>query len=183
MATKAEPCWKKREMRLNPYSMPHRVGYDPDATFSYKIDRHGAVLKRRLDCGLPVSVALPQKAFKGVAARIVERPNQPPLFMLELHHVDAQMCLPVLISESMDDIAADWHSWSRLMGLPMLLVDRTNQANPLYAQLGQLLVNRPIARRKRISMVKHRPWFLRRRKCGNPTSAVQLTPAEIIART
>ena len=72
MVELAKPDWAGRVMRLDPYHLPHSVSMKQDRSFSYKIDRNGAVVKRRLNCGLPVSVALPQKAFKGIAARTMD---------------------------------------------------------------------------------------------------------------
>ena len=86
------------------------------------------------------------------------------------------------VADNLDDIAADWHSWSRLMHLPMLLIDNDNIASPVRRQLGLLMVEAPIDRRKRITLPKHRPWFLRRRKIGSISKVEKLCAAEIIAR-
>ncbi len=75
MVELAKPEWASRLMRLDPYHLPHSVSLKQDRDFSYKIDRNGAVMKRQLNCGLPVSIALPQRAFKGVAARTIDRGN------------------------------------------------------------------------------------------------------------
>ena len=178
------PDWAGRPMRLDPYHLPHAVSMHGSGAgnFSYNIDRAGATLKRALGCGLPVSMALPQKAFKGVAARTLSDENGNMIFTLELHHHDKAMCLPLLVAHNMDDIAADWHAWSRMMKLPMLLVDENNMATPVRNELGRIMVEAPIARRKRITMVKRRPWFLRRRKIGAVSRVAKLSSAEIIAR-
>lgn len=182
MVELTKPDWAGRPMRLDPYHLPQSVAFDRSDRFSYKIDRNGAVMKRRLTGGLPISMALPQKAFKGVAARTMVDASGKTIFTLELHHHDSALCLPVLVADNLDDIAADWHAWSRLMRLPMLLIDACDMAQPVREQLGMVMVESPIARRKRITMVKHRPWFLRRRKCGNIGMVKKLDAAEIIAR-
>ncbi|MCF6320954.1 MAG: DUF6101 family protein [Rhizobiaceae bacterium] len=182
MVDLTKPDWASRPMRLDPYHLPHSVSLKRSKRFSYKIDRQGAVLKRELKCGLGVSMALPQKAFKGVAARTIADKDGKTIYTLELHHHDADMCLPVLVADNLDDIAADWHAWSRLMRLPMLLVDEQNMARPVRNQLGAIMVEAPIMRRKRITMVKHRSWFLRRRKTGRIGVVEKLSAAEIIAR-
>ncbi len=139
-------------------------------------------MKRVLDSGLSVSMALPQKAFKGVAARTITGDNGEVIFSLELHHHDPDLCLPVLVADNLDDIAADWHSWSRLMKLPMLIVDERNMAQHVCNRLGALMVEAPVERRKRITMVKRRGWFLRKRKIGDVGIVKKLSAAEIIAR-
>jgi len=169
-------------MRLDPYHLPHSVSLKRSRRFSYKIDRQGAVLKRELECGLGVSMALPQRAFKGVAARTIVGEDGKTIYTLELHHHDVDMCLPLLVADNLDDIAADWHAWSRLMRLPMLLVDEANMAHAVRDQLGAVIVELPVERRKRITMVKHRSWFLRRRKTGRIGIVEKLSAAEIIAR-
>ena len=183
MVELTKPLWAGRAMRLDPYHLPHSVSMKQDRHFSYKIDRNGAVMKRQLNCGLPVSIALPQKAFKGVAARTIDCGNGKTIFTLELHHQDRDLCLPVLVADDLNDIAADWHAWSRLMHLPMLLVDENNMAIPMRQQLGQLIVETPIERRKRLGMTKNRTWFARRRKTGSVGSVEKISAAEIIART
>ncbi len=182
MVELTKPEWAGRLMRLDPYHLPHTVSLKQNQHFSYKIDRHGAVMKRQLNCGLPVSIALPQKAFRGVAARTIDRGNGKTTFTLELHHKDCELCLPVLVADDLNDIAADWHAWSRLMRLPMLLIDENSMAVPVRKQLGLLMVETPIERRKRLGMTKNRTWFSRRRKMGTIGPVEKISAAEIIAR-
>lgn len=170
-------------MRLDPYSINERVSYSRKDGTSYTIDRMGVSFKKTLrKSGLPLSMALPAKAFKGVAARVIKNEDGTQTVSLELHHHDAELCVPVLVADNMDDIAADWHSWSRLMKLPMLIIGEDNSACPVRKELGMLMVEDPIARRKRITMIKHRPWFLRRRKTGVVSEVKKISADEIIAR-
>ena len=166
-------------LRLDPYQAPHRVSL---GEVSYKIDTHGAVVKKTLTCGLPISMAVPARAFKGVAARAREDEIGKISVSLELHHHDPELCVPLLYANDMDDIAADWHSWSRLMNLPMLIIDESNVASAIRQQLGELMIEAPWERRKRITTPKHRPNFLRRRKQGVIGEVVRISAAEIIAR-
>ena len=117
-------------------------------------------------CGLPLSFALPAKSFKGIAAQAVEHEDGSKIVSLELHHSDPELCIPLLIADNLDDIAADWHSWSRLMKLPMLVIGEDGLSQPVRDELGMVMVESPIARRKRITAYKPRPWFLKRRKTG-----------------
>ncbi|MFZ1813356.1 MAG: DUF6101 family protein [Rhizobiaceae bacterium] len=176
-----KPVWAGRHMRLDPYSMPHRLEMDVN-DLSYSIDRQGAVMKRTLTCGLPVSMALPVRSFKGVAARAIENADGSVTVTLELHHHDADLCVPLLVSDDLDDIAADWHAWSRLLRLPMLIVGADSKAVPVRQQLGEIMVDPAYPRRKRFSTLKHRPWFLRRRKPGVIGEIVKISGEELIAR-
>ena len=183
MAQTAIQNWSGREMRLDPYKLPQKAQSDGENHFSYNIDRNGAVLKRRLQTSrLPVSIALPAKAFKGVAAKASEHEDGSIRVTLELLHHDPACCLPLLVCDNLDDVAADWHAWSRMLKLPMLLIGDDDQPSPVCKQLGDLMIASPIERRKRFGFLKHRPNFLRRRKVGDVSRVEKITAAEIIAR-
>ena len=109
-------------MRLDPWQLADRIVQKTDNGSCWMLDRQGAVLKRRLPSGLDISLALPRRAFKGVAARAVEHEDGSYTVSLELLHHDRELCVPLLISNDMFDVAADWHVWSRLFGLPMLMI-------------------------------------------------------------
>ncbi len=178
MANNANPAGAG-PMRLDPYKAPHLVELGDK---SYKVDVRGAVVRKILTCGLSVNLALPNKAFKGVAARAIEDAQGKVTVSLELHHHDPELCIPLLVADNLDEIAADWHSWSRLMKLPMLIVGSDEIATSVRNMLGEIMVETPWERRKRITTVKHRPNFLRRRKVGVVGKVEKLTAAEIIAR-
>lgn len=176
------PDWANKHMRLDPYRVPHRVELPEQGGFSYTLDKEGAVVKRQLpSSGLALSLALPVRAFKGVAARAIEQDGKLTV-TLELHHHDPALCVPLMVSDDLNDVAADWHSWSRLMGLPMLLVEEDKIAKPLCQRLGAIMIDNPLPRRKRFGSLKHRPRFLRRRKPGAVGPVVRLKAEEIIAR-
>lgn len=168
-----------RGLRLDPYHTSHQLSVGDK---SYKISRNGVVVKKTMRIGNEMTMAVPAKAFKGVAARAIEDENGVVTVTLELLHHDPELCVPLLYANDMDDIAADWHSWSRLMKLPMLVVDLENNPTAVTKQLGALMIEDPIARRKRITTVRHRPNFLRRRKMGVVSKVEKLTAAELIAR-
>ena len=170
------------KMRLDPYRLPHRIAARGEDGFSYEIDRNGATVKRRLSCGLKLALALPVRAFKGVAARSVEHEDGSYTVSLELLHHDRELSLPLLVSDDLDDIAADWHAWSRMMRLPMLIVGADGIARPVREQLGAIMVETPAERRKRFGSLKHRPNFLRRRKPGVIGPVVKISGEELIAR-
>lgn len=178
MATKRSA----EQLRLDPYSIADRVSFERAGT-SYTIDRMGVSVKKILvKSGLPLSMALPTKAFKGIAARAFQNEDGSTQVSLELLHHDPELCVPVLVANNMNDISADWHSWSRLMKLPMLIVGEDDVAMPVRKELGMVMVENPLERRKRISTYKHRGWFLRRRKIGAVGEVIKITAKEIIAR-
>jgi len=179
MANLARELGSSRGLRLDPYQSSHHLSV---GNKSWKLDRNGAVVKKTLTCGLPVTIAVPTRAYKGVAARAVEDQNGEMTVTLELLHNDSELCVPLLYANDMADIAADWHSWSRLMKLPMLIVGLEGEATEVQQTLGEIMVEEPWERRKRITATKHRPNFLRRRKTGTVGQVERISAEEIIAR-
>ncbi|MDJ0614017.1 MAG: DUF6101 family protein [Rhizobiaceae bacterium] len=179
MANAATLSGQGTKLRIDPYCgiQTLQVGEK-----SYKVDTKGAVVRKMLSCGLPVTMAVPAKAFKGVAARAVQNDRGEMTVTLELLHQDPELCVPLLYANDMADIAADWHSWSRLMKLPMLIVGIEGKATAVQKTLGDILVEQPWERRKRITAIKHRPNFLRRRKPGVVGVVEKISAAELIAR-
>jgi len=170
-------------MRLDPWRLPHRVSFEDGKGGSFTLDRQGAVVKRRLPAsGLNVSLALPARAFRGVAAKAIEHEDGSYTVRLELSHRDPALSVPLLVSHDLDDIAADWHAWSRLMRLPMLIVEADEVARPVREQLGEIMVDAPFTRRKLFSILKRRPRFLARRKPGKVGPVEKITGEELIAR-
>lgn len=168
--------------RLDPYRISERLNF-AKGDINYTLDRMGVSVKMKLPkSGLPLAFGIPTKAFKGIAARAIENADGSQVVSLELHHVDPDLCIKVLVADNLDDIAADWHSWSRLMKLPMLIVDADGMSKPVRDELGMVMLENPIARRKRITAYKPRPWFLKRRKMGVVGEITKLTANEIIAR-
>ncbi|GIL02397.1 MAG: hypothetical protein BroJett030_22960 [Alphaproteobacteria bacterium] len=169
-------------MRLDPFRLPEGIRFEHDGV-SYTLHRDGAVLKTRLaGSQLALSMALPARAFSGVAARAIEHDDGSYTVSLELLHHDPRLSVPLLVSDHLADIAADWHAWSRLMRLPMLIVGAGALAQPVRNELGAILVETPFERRKRFAVLKHRPWFLRRRKPGAIGPVTRISGEELIAR-
>lgn len=193
-----KPAWAGQDLRLDPYALPQKVQQrflqttaQPASSSSRKevgaaaleftLDRGGAVMKGNLPSGLALSLALPSRAFSGVAARAFENEDGSTTVTLELLHSDPALCVPLCVSSTVEDAASDWHSWARRFGLPMLLVDEACEAHVVkdYAGLTSHAVK---PRRLRTSSLRHRPQFLRRRRMGMVGPVVRLEPNEIIAR-
>ena len=88
------------------------------------------------------------------------------LVVLELLHRDPHLSLPLSVAASLDDVVADWRAWSRVLALPMLMVEDDGSWRPLEERIGSVGV-RPVQPRRRRSVLNaRRPRFLTRRKTG-----------------
>jgi len=186
MNTGLKPVWAGCAMRLDPFSLPQAVSYatrDAYGDVSFTIDVRGATIARRLEMSrLPVTVALPACAFRGVAARAIEDETGAVTVTLELMHSDPMLSVPLLVASNLDDVAADWRAWADAYRLPMLLVEADGVARTLEETIGHVKAAPAVARRKgRISM-QRRPRFLARRKMGHLGLRLVVGGEEIIAR-
>jgi hypothetical protein len=138
--TVMQPVWATNILRLDPGLFPQQISYelgDTTQTVTVTLDERGAVMRKILpSSGLPLSVALPSRLFKGVAARAIDHGNGDVTVTLELHHEDPALCIPLLVAHDLFDIAADWRTWSDAYGIPMLMVE----ADGIARELGDHLV-------------------------------------------
>ena len=81
---------------------------------------------------------------------------------LHLHHADPDLCVPLMTSDTVENVASDWHSWARRTGLPMLMVGA--EGTVTVVREAGLQSRAPKPRRARITQLARRPRFLRRRK-------------------
>jgi hypothetical protein len=186
MNTGLKPVWAGQSMRLDPYRLPQIVSYagrDEAGDVTVKLDHRGAVLRRRLDrSGLPVTVALPARAFRGVAARAIEDEHGDVTVTLELLHADPLLCVPLLVAHDLDDVSADWRAWSIAFGLPMLLIEADGVARTLEESLGAAIRTLPAQQRRKGKPTKaRRPRFLMRRRSGGLGLRLVVDGREIIA--
>ena len=80
---------------------------------------------------------------------------------------------------------AEWKSWSRVLGVPLLVDDGDGTVREPFQRLGQLNVGPALARKKRRAAIRwRRPSILMRRKPGRPMAdaSVHREEREIIAR-
>lgn len=181
--TITKPEWAGFELRLNPGQFPQKVCYagrEERAEITVTLDSRGAVMKKVLQkSGLPLSIALPARAFKGVAARAIDHGDGSVTVTLELHHSDPELSVPLLVAHDLADIAADWRMWSEIYDIPMLMVEADGVARTLEVEREPMP-----ARRRRGSFVAHRrPRFLVRRTAGKLGIRMKIEGREIIART
>ncbi|MDF1608610.1 DUF6101 family protein [Hoeflea sp. YIM 152468] len=184
--TVLKPVWAGFELRLDPDNLPQRVCYaarDDRDEVSVTLDSRGAVVRKMLTkSGLPLSIALPARAFKGVAARAIDHGDGTVTVTLELHHTDIALCVPLLVAHDLDDIAADWRSWSELYSLPMLMVEADGVARPLDDGSTHSPSAAPSRRRRHNQIAERRPRFLVRRTTGKLGCRMKIEGREIIAR-
>lgn len=177
----SEACW-----RIDPFALPQTLQVeaeaDGDSDVRYTVDRGGAVMKRTLSCGLPLSMSVPRNCFKGVVARTSQTESGETTVALELLHQDAALSVPLCLSKDLEDVAADWHAWSRRFKLPMLVEDERGVLVTVKNSGG--IENRGVKqRRRRVAGVRHRPRFLQRRRTPVIGPVEILRAEEIIART
>jgi hypothetical protein len=181
-----KPTWAGSDLRLDPFRLPQAVSYagrDDQGDVTFTIDHRGVTIRRVLEASrLPVSIALPARAFRGVAARAIEDGDGEVTVTLELLHADPMLSVPLLVAHDLDDVAADWRAWSDAYKLPMLLIEADGVARTLEESLGLVKKGPPAERRKgRVSM-QRRPRFLARRRTGDLGVRLVIDGREIVAR-
>lgn len=186
MQTNTKPVWAGRDMRLDPARLPQIASYaapdDSDVTFT--IHASGVSVRKVLArSGLPCSMALPYKAYRGVAARAIEDEYGEVTVTLELLHSDPALCVPLLVAGDLYDVAADWRAWSEHCKLPMLLFEADGVARSLEESLGGVKTGEPRERRPRRTPRRPRARFLMRRRVGDSALRLVIEGEEIIARS
>jgi len=187
MNTGLKPVWAGRTMRLDPFRLPQVVTYatrDEHSEVNFTIDGRGVVVRRMLSkSGLQATIAVPAKAFMGVAARAMEDGDGQVTVTLELMHNDPDLWVPLLVAEELDDVAAEWRAWADAYRLPMLLVESDGVARALEETAsGGVRTRRMVERRKGRVVQQRRPRFLARRRSGDLGLRLVVGGDEIIAR-
>jgi hypothetical protein len=160
-----------RQRRLDPFSLPVRFEAADDAADGRRrvIDLHREhVVVHRSVRGMRMALNLPVAAFRGVAIRVSGNASEPPTAIdVVLAHDDPALSLPLFSSSASDDIVAEWQSWARVLGLPLLVAERDGSLREPFARIGALRVEAPTWRRRRRSAIAaRRPKSLLRRRAG-----------------
>jgi Family of unknown function (DUF6101) len=178
-----------RTSRLDPFSLPVRFEAPDESADGRRrvIDLHRErVVVRRSLRGMRMAVNLPVAAFRGVAIRLSGNPNGPPTAIaVVLEHGDPALSLPLFSSSVTDDVVAEWQSWGRVLGLPLLVAERDGTLREPFARLGAVRVETPTWRRRRRTVIaRRRPALLLRRRTVKPSypPAIYCGEREIIAR-
>ncbi len=183
------PAGSSRDERLDPFALPLRfTAPDLDADERVRLvelHRERVVLRRDVR-GIKMAVNLPVAAYLGVSVRIEPPTHETPgAVAVVLEHPDPALSLTLYRADDGIDIVAEWQSWGRALGLPLLVTDPDGSLREPFARIGVIRVGVPISRRRRRSALKaRRPTLpLRRRMGGWPaTPIVYRDEREIIAR-
>ncbi|MCQ0990229.1 DUF6101 family protein [Jiella marina] len=179
------PNWAAAPLRFDPRDCDRHQSFstgDDGVEVTYRVDRRGAVIRRTLEgCGLPVSLTLPARAFRGVAARAMEDGEGNVTVTLELYHEDPLCTVPLLVAGDLFDVAADWRGWADVFGLPMLMIEADGSVVALEETLGKVKATAPAPRRAAPHQ-RRRPRFLARRKPGGLGLRMVVSGEEIVAR-
>ena len=167
--TGATPVWIGRDLRLDPSVLPQRWsvptgrGADRGEDAAVYLDEAGIVLKRRL-AGLPLTIALPLSAYRGVAVRVTEDEGGRMVASVELWHDDPALGLPLTVTRDMEQAAIDWDRWSATLHLPLLMIEPDGRVTHV-PRPPAIAMDRALPRRRRAALAR-RPRFLVRRKVG-----------------
>jgi hypothetical protein len=183
------PSGSGRALRLDPFALPVRFaardGGADGQTRQVELDRERVVMRRAVH-GIRMNVGVPVAEFRGVSMRLLPPAgDQPAGTSVVLEHRDPGLSVPLLVAADGDDTIAAWKSWGRVLGLPLLVVDRDGSMREPFRRIGGVGVGTPAPRRRRRAAIKwRRPKFLMRRKPGRLASepAIFRGEREIIAR-
>jgi hypothetical protein len=178
-----------RVSRLDPFSLPVRFEAADEAADEQRrvveLDRDRVVVRRSVR-GMRMALNLPVSAFRGVAIRMNGNAGEPPTVIdVVLEHGDPALSLLLFSSSATDEILAEWQSWGRVLGLPLLVAEHDGSLREPFARLGALRVEAPFWRRRRRSaLARRRPTVLLRRRPGvaPQTPHIHRGEREIVAR-
>jgi hypothetical protein len=175
--------------RLDPFSLPVRFAAADEAADEHLriVDLHRErVVLRRSVRGMRMAVNLPVAAYRGVAIRLSDAVGKPQrTISVMLEHADPGLTLLLFCSSQPDEIVAEWQSWSRVLGLPLLIRDNDGTLREPFPRLGRLRIEPPTwRRRRRTAVARRRPSRLLRRRVAGLLAAVIVHRGEreIIAR-
>jgi hypothetical protein len=183
------PAGSGRAMRLDPFALPVRFAASDAAADErvrhVELHRTRVVVRRSLR-GMRMALNMPLSAFAGIALRLWPGADgMAAAIAVVLEHKDPSLALPLFVSLDTDDAMAEWRSWGKVLGLPLLLAEDGGGFREPFARMGGVCVApvRP-RRRRRSGLHKRRPSILMRRQPGRPVGAapVHRGEGEIIAR-
>jgi uncharacterized protein DUF6101 len=186
---RVRPAGSSRVERLDPFSLPVQFSATDKTADgrvrTVELTRERVVVRRAVH-GIKMAVNLPVAVYLGVALRL-EPPagDTPGAISIVLEHHDQALSLPLFCADDGTDIMAEWQSWARVLGMPLLVADADGRLREAFERVGALRVASPTWRRRnRTAIRKRRPSIFLRRKPGRSIAdaAVHRDEREIIAR-
>ena len=183
------PYGSSRALRLDPYALPVRYaardsGADGQVR-NVELDTERVVLHREVS-GIRKKIGVNVREFAGVTMRTLPpEGGEPAVVAVMLEHRDNGLTVPLFVATEGDDAMAQWKSWSRVLGVPLLVADSDGALREPFRRIGRIGIGNPAPRRRRRGAVKRRrPSILMRRKPGRPSATpnVYRGEREIIAR-
>lgn len=172
-----------RALRLDPHRLPVRYAAaddraDGSARF-IEIDREQVLLRRSVN-GVMMRLRIPVEVYLGVAVRLMDSEGA---VAITLEHPDPSLSVTLHADGGIEDAAAEWQSWARVLGLPLLIEDVDGTLRRPVEMLGALMTGRiALRRRRKTPLRKRRPYFVsRRRGFASIAPAVHRDEREIIA--
>jgi hypothetical protein len=186
--SRTTPAGSSRDERLDPFTLPLRFAVTDTAADGrvrhVELTRERVVLRRALR-GMKMAVNLPVAAYLGVALRMDPPEGETSgAVSIVLEHRDDGLSLPLFHADDGTDIVAEWQSWARVLGVPLLIAESDGRLREAFGRIGAIRIDVPTARRRRRSVLRRRrPSILLRRKVGRSLDGAAVhREREIIAR-
>jgi hypothetical protein len=186
----ATPAGSGRSARLDPFALPARFkasdAHADGCERLVEVSRERVVTRRTVR-GVPMKIATPIQKFRGVVIRII-----PPAgdfdgaVAVMLEHADPGLTVPLVVASEGSEIAVEWQTWARVLGLPALVIDADGGLRDPLGPLGHIAAgDEALPRRRGRTLTPRRSLRrLRRKPALRPVSSepVYRDEREIIAR-
>lgn len=183
------PLGSGRALRLDPFALPARYaardGGADGQVRQIEINRERVTVRRAVR-GIRMNVGVPVNEFRGIIMRTLPpEGSEPAAVAVVLEHRDSGLSIPLFVAADGGDAMAQWKSWARVLGLPLLVLDTDGSLREPNRRLGRVGVGSPAPRRRRRAAIRwRRPSILMRRKPGRPAAVplVHRNERELFAR-
>ena len=136
--------------------MPRSDGGADGQVRQIELDRERVVLRRAVR-GIRMNVGVPIAEFRGVSLRLLPAEGEEPAAVaVMLEHRDSGLSVPLFVATDGDDAVAEWKSWARVLGLPLLVVEGDGSLREPFQRIGGSRVGAPQPRRRRRAAIKWR---------------------------